>query len=141
MSPRRQHTLIAALLVISIGLFIGAVVQRREADLRLVTADVNFLRELILTLEARNGRAPEDCGQEPFAWEALITNTPGLGECGSIYMGREAGTKGRYWVRAKPGGVDFVVSGLARRGDEVLVVTASRGTKAAVAESRPVAAP
>ncbi|MCK6520128.1 hypothetical protein L6R49_01695 [Myxococcota bacterium] len=140
MSPRLQNTLIAALLVVAVGLFAGAVVKRREADLRLVKAEVNFLRELILTLEARNGRAPADCGQEQFAWEALIANTPGLGDCGAIYMGREGGTKGRYWVRAKAGGVDFVVTGLARRGDEVLVVTASRGAKAEIAETRPPAA-
>ena len=136
MSPRRLNALVAVLLVITIGLFAGAVVQRREADLRLVKSEVNFLRELILTLESRNGRAPEDCGREPAAWEALITSTPGLGECGAIYMGREGGTKGRYWVRALPGGVDFVVTGLARRGDEVLVVTASRAAKAEISETK-----
>ena len=75
MSPRRINALVAVLLVITIGLFAGAVVQRREADLRLVKSEVNFLRELILTLESRNGRAPEDCGREPAAWEALITST------------------------------------------------------------------
>ena len=136
MTPRRLNTLVAVLLVITTGLFAGAVVQRREADRRLVQSEVNFLRELILTLESRNGRAPEDCGKESFAWEALISSTAGLGECGAIYMGREAGTKGRYWVRALPGGVDFVVTGLARRGDEVLVVTASRAAKAEVAETK-----
>lgn len=140
MSPRRLNTLVAVLLVVAIGLFAGAVLQRREADLKLVKSEVNFLRELILTLESRNGRAPADCGQEQFAWEALIASTPGLGDCGAIYMGREGGTKGRYWVRALPGGVDFVVTGLARRGDEVLVVTASRATKAEVAQTRPQAA-
>jgi hypothetical protein len=51
-------------------------------------------------------------------------------------MGREAGTKGRYWVRALPGGVDFVVTGLARKGDEVFVVTASRASKAAVSQTK-----
>lgn len=136
MSPSRLNTLVAVLLVITVGLFAGAIVQRREADLRLVQSEVNFLRELILTLESRNGRAPEDCGDEKFAWEALITSTSGLGECGAIYMGREAGTKGRYWVRALPGGVDFVVTGLARKGDEVFVVTASRASKAAVSQTK-----
>lgn len=134
MTPPRAGSRLAlgVLLVLAIAAVGSALASRREADLREVRTNVDSLRATILALEESRGQAPMPCGVESWAWEALVADLRELGDCGRTYMGRESTTRGRYWVEVAPGGVDFAVQGLARRGRLVLRVQATRTEPARV---------
>ena len=81
-ASRAQRLLVGALLGLSALVAGMAVRDRRQADLREVTMNVDFLRGLVLSLEDSRGQAPMPCGYEAWAWEALVAQSDSLGDCG-----------------------------------------------------------
>lgn len=133
-APRYQKPLMLGLMLLALLALGLALRDRQRADLREVTANVDFMRGLILSLEDAQGQAPMPCGYESWAWEALVAQSEIMGDCGRAYMGRMEEGRGRYWISVAPGGVDFEVNGLARRGRSVLRVSADRAHAARVVD-------
>ncbi len=117
---------VALVLVVCSALALRTAMERnRLAETRIVMANTDSLRTVVLGREDALGDAPRTCGNREMAEKALADGKRDFGACGVVYFGR-IDDQGPYWVEVAPGGTDFTVHGLASTPDGVMEFTASR---------------
>lgn len=128
-----QPILVALALVGACLALWDAVRDGREAEVLLVQANVETVRSTVLGVEDSLGTPPRRCGSEAAARRAVESEDEAvrlsIGACAQQTLGRDQ-PDGPIWMEVAPGAVDFTVHGLARSGDEVVHLVASRAAAA-----------
>lgn len=134
---RWQPILVGLALCGAVLAFWDAVRDNQDAEVELVRANVDTVRQTVLAVESSLGTPPRRCGSEATAQAAVASDDEAvrlsIGACAQQTIGRDQ-AGGPIWMEVEPGAVDFTVHGLARGSDGVVSIRATRAAAAQVEE-------